>query len=45
MSELQDVAEHLVVIGRGKVIADTTVAELLATASGDQVTVRTSAAD
>ena len=30
MSELQDVAEHIVAIGRGKVIADTTVAELLA---------------
>jgi ABC-2 type transport system ATP-binding protein len=43
MSELQDVAEHLVAIGRGKVVADTSVAELLATASGDQVTVRTSA--
>jgi ABC-2 type transport system ATP-binding protein len=30
MSELQDTAGHLVVIGRGRVIADTTVAELLA---------------
>jgi ABC-2 type transport system ATP-binding protein len=44
MSELQDVAAHLVAIGRGRVVADTSVAELLATASGDQVTVRTSAA-
>jgi ABC-2 type transport system ATP-binding protein len=43
MGELQDVAEHLVAIGRGRVIADTSVADLLATASGDQVTVRTSA--
>jgi ABC-2 type transport system ATP-binding protein len=43
MSELQDVAEHLVAIGRGRVVADTTVAELLATTSGDQVTVRSSA--
>jgi len=42
MSELQDTAERLVVVGRGKVIADTTVASLLATASGDRVTVRTS---
>jgi ABC-2 type transport system ATP-binding protein len=33
LSELQDTADHLVVVGRGKVIADTTVAELLATAS------------
>ena len=31
MSELQDTADHLVVIGRGRVIADTTVADLLAT--------------
>jgi ABC-2 type transport system ATP-binding protein len=43
MSELQDTADHLVVAGRGKVIADTTVASLLATASGDRVTLRTSA--
>jgi len=44
MSELQDAADHLVVVGRGTVIADTTVAELLASASGDRVTLRTSAA-
>jgi ABC-2 type transport system ATP-binding protein len=43
MSELQDTADHLVVVGRGKVIADTTVASLLADASGDRVTLRTSA--
>jgi ABC-2 type transport system ATP-binding protein len=43
MSELQDTADHLVVVGRGKVIADTTVASLLAAASGDRVTVRTTA--
>ena len=30
MSELQDIAEHVVVAGRGRVLADTTVAELLA---------------
>ncbi|MFE7764718.1 ABC transporter ATP-binding protein [Streptomyces sp. NPDC057438] len=42
MSELEDTAEHLVVIGRGRVIADTGVAELLAEASGDRVTLRTS---
>jgi ABC-2 type transport system ATP-binding protein len=34
MSELQDTADHLVVIGRGRVIADTTVADLLATTAG-----------
>src|ERR1022692_4152336 len=43
MGELQDTADHLVVVGRGKVIADTTVASLLAAASGDRVTLRTSA--
>jgi ABC-2 type transport system ATP-binding protein len=41
MSELQDCADHLVVAGRGKVIADTSVAELIAAASGDRVTLRT----
>ena len=43
MSELQDTADHLVVVGRGRVIADTTVASLLAAASGDRVMLRTSA--
>jgi len=41
MSELQDSADHLVVAGRGQVIADTSVAELIAAASGDRVTLRT----
>ena len=44
MSELQDTADHLVVVGRGRVIADTTVADLVAAASGDRVTLRTEAA-
>jgi ABC-2 type transport system ATP-binding protein len=43
MSELQDVADHVVVIGRGRVLADASVAELLASASGDQVLLRTPA--
>ena len=43
MSELQETARHLVIVGRGKVIADTSVAELLAVASGDRVTLRTAA--
>ncbi len=43
MSELQDMADHLIVVGRGQVIADATVASLLAAASGDRVTVRTAA--
>ena len=33
MSELQDNADHLVVIGRGRLVADTSVAELLTAAS------------
>jgi ABC-2 type transport system ATP-binding protein len=43
MSELQDTAHHLVVVGRGQVIADTSVAELIAAASDGRVTVRTTA--
>jgi ABC-2 type transport system ATP-binding protein len=43
MSELQDTAGHLVVVGRGTVIADTSVADLIAAASGDRVSLRTSA--
>ncbi|MBK3581321.1 ATP-binding cassette domain-containing protein [Streptomyces sp. MBT65] len=44
MSELEDTADHLVVIGRGRLIADsdTAVADLLAAASGDRVRLRTS---
>ncbi|MFE5629202.1 ATP-binding cassette domain-containing protein [Streptomyces sp. NPDC056463] len=43
MSELEDTADHLVVIGRGRVVADTSVSELLAEASGGRVVLRTSA--
>ncbi|HEY3606767.1 MAG TPA: ATP-binding cassette domain-containing protein, partial [Pseudonocardiaceae bacterium] len=43
MSELEDTADHLVVIGRGRVIADTSVRELIVRASGDRVTLRTTA--
>jgi ABC-2 type transport system ATP-binding protein len=43
MSELEGSADHLVVVGRGKVIADTTVAALIAGASGDRVSLRTTA--
>jgi ABC-2 type transport system ATP-binding protein len=43
MSELQEVAGHLVIVGRGTVIADTSVADLIASTSADRVTVRTSA--
>jgi ABC-2 type transport system ATP-binding protein len=45
MSELEDSADHLVVVGRGLVIADASVAELIAAASADRVTLRTAARD
>jgi ABC-2 type transport system ATP-binding protein len=41
MSELEDTAEHVVVIGRGRLIADAPVADLVAAASDASVTVRT----
>jgi ABC-2 type transport system ATP-binding protein len=41
MSELQDCADQVIVAGRGRVIADTSVAELIAAASGDSVLLRT----
>ena len=43
MGELQDTADHLVVVGRGKVIANRPVADLIAAASGDRVQLRTPA--
>jgi len=43
MSELEDTADHLVVVGRGKVVADTNVAALLAAAAGGRVMLRTTA--
>src|ERR1700678_2265145 len=43
MSELQEAAGRLVIVGRGHVIADTSVADMIASASRDRVTVRTSA--
>lgn len=39
MSELELTADHLVVIGRGRILADTTMAEFLAGASNDHVRV------
>ncbi|HEU5475270.1 MAG TPA: ATP-binding cassette domain-containing protein [Actinophytocola sp.] len=41
MGELEGTADHLVVIGRGRLIADTTVRDLVAAASGDRVVLRT----
>jgi ABC-2 type transport system ATP-binding protein len=43
MSELEDTADHLVVVGHGRVVADTSVAELIEAASSDRVSVRTDA--
>src|SRR5216683_521354 len=45
MSELEGTAGHLVIIGRGKVIADTSTRDLLAAVSGDRVTLRTTDPD
>jgi ABC-2 type transport system ATP-binding protein len=43
MSELQDTADHLVVVGRGRVIADAAVSDMIAAASDDRVELRTTA--
>ncbi len=43
MSELQGTAGRVVICGRGQVIADTSVAALLASVSGDRVMLRTAA--
>jgi ABC-2 type transport system ATP-binding protein len=40
MGELEDMADHVVIAGRGRVLADATVEELIARASGDQVLLR-----
>src|ERR1700748_3331580 len=41
MSEMENTADHLIVIGRGKLIADCTVAEFIAANSRQSVRVRT----
>jgi ABC-2 type transport system ATP-binding protein len=41
MSEMAQTADHLIVLGRGKVIADAPVAEIIARAQGTTVRVRT----
>jgi ABC-2 type transport system ATP-binding protein len=41
MSELQDMADQVVVVGRGRVVADASVEELLSRAAGDQVLLHT----
>ncbi|WP_242905126.1 ATP-binding cassette domain-containing protein [Actinomadura terrae] len=44
MGEMQDVADHLVVAGRGRAVADAAVADLIAAVSTGRVTLRTRAA-
>jgi ABC-2 type transport system ATP-binding protein len=41
MSEMSQMADHLIVVGRGRLIADTTVREFVRQASDDAVLVRT----
>src|SRR6202050_104469 len=45
MSEMESTADHLIVIGRGKLIADCSMAEFIARSSGASVRVRTPMAD
>ena len=45
MSEMENTADHLIVIGRGKLIAATSMTEFVASASGASVRVRTPSAD
>ncbi len=41
MSEMALVAEHLIIVGRGRMLADTTVQDLVREAGGDTVHVVT----
>ncbi|HZN22157.1 MAG TPA: AAA family ATPase, partial [Gaiellaceae bacterium] len=41
MGELEDTADHLIVIGRGRLLADVPVSELIASVSGERVEIRT----
>ena len=41
MSELEDTANHLIVIGKGRLLADVSVNELISSASGERVEIRT----
>ena len=45
MSEMENTADHLIVIGRGKLIAASSMKEFVASASGSSVRVRTPSAD
>ena len=41
MGELEDTADHLIVIGRGRLLADVSVSDLIASVSGERVEIRT----
>ncbi|MDQ0595895.1 ABC-2 type transport system ATP-binding protein [Streptomyces canus] len=43
MSEVQETADHLVVVGRGKAVADADIADLIAAASQNRLALRTTA--
>jgi len=45
MSEMENTADHLIVIGRGRLLADCTMEEFIARSSGQTVRVRTPQAD
>jgi ABC-2 type transport system ATP-binding protein len=45
MSEMEHTADHLIVVGRGKLIADTTMREFIGRSSGATVRVRTPSPD
>jgi ABC-2 type transport system ATP-binding protein len=45
MSEMENTADHLIVIGRGRMIADCSMAEFIARSSGAAVRVRTPSPD
>ena len=45
MSEMENTADHLIVIGRGRLIADCTMADFIARSSGAAVRVRTPSPD
>jgi ABC-2 type transport system ATP-binding protein len=45
MSEMENTADHLLVIGKGKLIADCTMRDFISRSSGSAVRVRTPAAD
>jgi ABC-2 type transport system ATP-binding protein len=45
MSEMAQTADHIIVLGRGRIIADAPVSEILAAAKGTSVRVRTPQAD